>query len=251
MRAGLEHLFGPSPGRLRARAADGLLYFEQVIAPQIRAAVTAGQRCAIVFDIDNTLVDTRYRTLAAAREFGRRFGIRQLASARIEDIGIDGRSTCLNLGVKGRWIMAFQAFWLRFFWDPKNFHYDRTIKVTAKLAKRASDLGAEVFYLTGRTELLRDGSRTELQDKKFPNADDAHLIMKPRLGIDTTMYKIGRLLGGLGVKPLVRVLAFVSDGGLDLLKIADASAVPTIQLAFPLQRSRFGGLGDVPTIVMA
>jgi predicted secreted acid phosphatase len=202
--------------------------------------VRNGQRCAVVFDIDNTLADSRQRTLAFARRYGEAHGIDALAKLELDGVGYDGIDTLKRLRFDAETIATigptFQKEWEAFFWDPNNFGLDTRIDRIAKLADLVRENGGEVFYLTGRIERLRDRTRTQLQDLELPNADDAHLIMKPRLGIRTDRFKAKRLRNKLDQRPGVKILAFVSEGRKDVGHIQRNTNVRALLYDFPIDR---------------
>jgi hypothetical protein len=244
------------PGR---DVVDGLAYFERIIIPRIRAAVARGERCAVGFDIDNTLADSRWRTLEAVRTFGERRKIASLASLeRAEDVGYDGRATCALRGVSDPdTVRDCQAHWLDFFWNADNFVFDKRIDRIAHLAHRASEEGAEIFYLTGRIETLRKKTVEQLADFGLPDADDAHVVMKPRLGIRTERFKAKALRHGLTRPPgagsgrrhlRVKVMAFISEGRNDIHFIQRHTRVPALFYDFPLDRRGFPLYENTPVI---
>jgi len=145
------------------------------------------KRTIVVFDIDNTLVDTRHRTLAAARTFMKRRTATATAPAprgAMRSIGMhlvrfDGKQTATRLGLKGKDATAFNKHWERFFWNPKNLKLDTAIKDTVKLAKKAKAAGAEVYYITGRINALKEGTVEQLRRHGLPDVDGDHVICKP------------------------------------------------------------------------
>ena len=171
------------------------------------------KRTIVVFDIDNTLVDTRPRTLAAARTFLKTRAAQHgaMRSLGMHLVRFDGKQTATRLGLKGNEARAFNSHWERFFWNPKNLKLDTAIKDTVKLAQKARAAGAEVYYLTGRIQALKDGTVEQLQRLGLPDADGDHVICKPnpkpagpggklRFTPTTTfkLQQVKRLLGGGG-----------------------------------------------------
>ena len=74
--------------RLHARAhvVDGTAWVRKQLA-HLAEVVRAGGPVDVVFDLDNTFVDTRHRTLFCAHEFDRRAGTQHFARATIDDMG--------------------------------------------------------------------------------------------------------------------------------------------------------------------
>lgn len=150
----------------------------------------APRRACVVFDIDNTLVDTRHRTRAAADLFCRRHpNTTRLAGLPLRDIRYDGLQTAAARGVEPKVAKKFHSFWDRFFWRPQSFRLDRPIRQTVQLARQAKAAGAEVFYLTGRVEPLKGRTLTQLRRLGLPDADPAHVICKPSMDLSTAPFK--------------------------------------------------------------
>lgn len=226
---------------------DGVAHFYDVVLPDITTRAEKGERVAIVFDIDNTLFDTRYRTLEAARRYGQEQGIALLANASLEDIGTDGADTCARLGIgAGPTSDGFQAFWGEHFWDPASFTLDRGITRTLELLRDAKEAGAEIFYLTGRIDRYREATLAQLG--ALPDGDDAHLITKPKLGVRTDRFKAKKLRNGLDTDPPASVVAFVSEGRRDLRHIQRNTTIRTLWFDFPVDREGYALARGTPAI---
>jgi len=164
---------------------------------RVRAWTRRGERTRIAFDIDNTLVDTRARTLAIARRFDARRGTRHFERLTLAGVGLDAVETCRALGLGAGPTAEFDEVWRREFWESRNFRHDQPLARTIALARRASDAGADVVYLTGRIEALAEASRRQLRALGLPGADAAHVVCKPSLAVRTAPFKAARLGGWL------------------------------------------------------
>lgn len=231
-------------------SADGLRYSRQRLEAFAKGA-RGGKRVFAVFDVDNTLMDTRYRTRAALASFLRKplaaaLRSRGLLPARLADLGMgklgyDGRQTARRLQLGEPEGSAFRKHWERFFWAPRNLRFDRPIKETVALAREAHALGIEVIYLTGRYTDRRRATVGQLRRAGLPNADWRHVIAKPR-GKETASFKaaIVRALEGKG-----DVALFLSDAHADVdavQKTTRASAAAVL-VDFPV-----GPSGAVPKL---
>lgn len=192
-------------------------------------------RPCVIFDIDNTLVDTRRRTLAAAHAFGRRGGpeLSLLARATIDQVGWDGTQTGKKLGLHRGTTRAFQRYWDDFFWTSRNLKLDTAIRQTVQLARLAKAAGAEVLYLTGRIEDLKPGTIHQLRKLGLPDVDGSHVICKPSLKVKTATFKqeVVRRLERNGN----RICWFMSDSRSDIAAIQQRTAVPCVWIDFPVQ----------------
>jgi phosphoglycolate phosphatase-like HAD superfamily hydrolase len=230
---------------LSARAApvsrggtDARPFLRQALA-EIAARARRGEPVCVVFDIDNTLADTRPRTAAAAHGFAglaATVAARPLAHVAARDVGIDGRETCTLLGIRDRaTVSRFQVYWRECFWRPQSFRLDRPIPETIRLARRAKRAGAEVFYLTGRVEQLRRTTLTELRRFGLPDVDDQHLLCKSAERRATPPYKASMLRGLLRAGQ--HVAWFISEGRRDIAHLQrTVPAVPCVRYDFPLDQ---------------
>ncbi len=139
--------------------------------------VAQGLKPALVFDIDNTLLDTRYRTRAAAKAF-EVDGVHPFLGPKLAQMEYDPRHTAATLK-RPELGEAFAQFFDDFFWRKKSFDFDRPIAMTIAFAKLAKALGADIYFLTGRTETYRDLTAKRLAQLGLGEPDVEHLIMKP------------------------------------------------------------------------
>jgi phosphoglycolate phosphatase-like HAD superfamily hydrolase len=136
------------------------------------------RRVAFVFDIDNTLMDTRHRTAGATSSFSFR-GANPLASATYETVAYRPDDTCTGLGVNDPdTVAAFRDHFDNFFWSPANLTLDRPLDGPIALAKLARSLGAELYFLTGRTTAFREATLAQLEQAGIAPETAGHLIMK-------------------------------------------------------------------------
>jgi phosphoglycolate phosphatase-like HAD superfamily hydrolase len=233
-------LLALAEGPAAARGSSGLAFCR-------RALSAGGARSVCVFDIDNTLVDTRYRTRAAAEAFARRHpGARSLAGLPIGAILRDGRSTALRAGLDPRRAEAFHRFWEGFFWSPRNFRCDAPLSQTVALAARAKAAGAEVYYLTGRIERLKPGTLAELAALGLPDADAKHVLCKPSIAVSTGSFKRAALVGLRASGKKLRW--FMTDSRGEIAALAGAR-VPSVLVDFPVNAPNETSLRrPVPTI---
>lgn len=223
-----------------ARGESGLAFCRRVTA-------TIGRRSCVVFDIDNTLVDTRYRTRAAAEAYARRHPAAQvLAGLPIRAILRDGRATALHAGLDRKGAEDFHRFWEGFFWSPKSFRFDAPLARTVALARGAKAAGAEVYYLTGRIQALKPGTLAELAALGLPDADSKHVLCKPGVAVPTGSFK-REALAELRASGR-RLRWFMTDSRGELAALAGAR-VPSVLVDFPVNAPNEPTLrGRVPTI---
>jgi phosphoglycolate phosphatase-like HAD superfamily hydrolase len=194
-----------------------------------------GKWC-VIFDIDNTLVDTRHRTHAAARAFANKHPSgSSLASIPFGKVRYNGKQTGKCLGLSSSMTRAFQRHWNRFFWDPVNFKHDRPIRQTVQLARQAKATGAEVFYLTGRIEPLKTATLSQLRQLGLPDADEAHLMCKPGLKVATAPFKQQTVQNMLAKGHDIGW--FMSDSRKDIASVQQTTPISCVWVDFPVKPS--------------
>ncbi len=154
----------------------------------MRAARAAGRRAMVVFDLDNTIFDTRPRTLAAARDFDSLGKSDWFARLDLAGVRRDGRETAVAAGVPAPVVESFAAHWDDFFWRPANLVLDEPIASTVCWAHLARAAGVEVRYLTGRIESLHAASVAALRRIGL-HADPDDVTCKPDLSVPTAPWK--------------------------------------------------------------
>ncbi|MBK6683976.1 MAG: hypothetical protein IPG45_05840 [Deltaproteobacteria bacterium] len=169
---------------------DGVAYARAVLAEIRRIKEKEPhRRCVVIFDLDNTLFETRARTRAVLKAFDPI----TFANLPLEKIGWNAEETCHNLQ-RPELAAAAQAHWAEAFWDGANFGHDLLMEVMAELAQEAASAKAEIFYLSGRIEDLREASRAQLLAAELPLASEAHLVLKPSMEVRTSPFKAEWLL---------------------------------------------------------
>ena len=170
----------------------------------IEEMVRAGKTVRCVFDLDNTLFDTRHRTLWCLQQVDPvRFG-----ALSIDDVKEDGLQTAAALRppLPQATLDAVDAFWRREFWNPDNLVRDRVIPEMMELVRECQRRGAEIFFNTGRAEKFTmtraDGTSVETGFRKASAArleaegfvaDRRTLLLKPTPADITPIAKALRL----------------------------------------------------------
>jgi phosphoglycolate phosphatase-like HAD superfamily hydrolase len=134
----------------------------------------AGQTPVVVFDLDDTLFETRTRSAVIIREFAQangndprllaaeprhtRFGLEQT----LEQVGLTQAEITGDLG------RAIRRFWSPRFFNGTHYVHDTPIAGAAAYVNRLHGLGARIVYLTGRKTQARQPSLDALQAAGFP-----------------------------------------------------------------------------------
>ncbi|MBK7865371.1 MAG: hypothetical protein IPJ65_43600 [Archangiaceae bacterium] len=171
---------------------NGKKYLDQTIA-EIKVRTAKGERSAVAFDVDNTLVDTRRRALALGKAFDKEHGTAWFKNVSWRALGNDAKETALAVNMSPEDTKKFSSYWFRNFQKGELFKNDTQIRQTIALAKRASAAGADVFYVTARTESEEPFTIAQLQKAHLPNVDSEFVVSKAKFDDDTPKYKAGTL----------------------------------------------------------
>lgn len=167
---------------------DGRVFCEQALGDLARR-VRSGEKVRVVFDIDDTLSESRARTMAVARGFDAANGTRFFSKLSLEQVGSSGGETAKALGLPDDVVAKFQAHWEVEFWKGSAFVHDTPIAPMVELAKRARAAGAEVVYLTGRVEALESATIAQLRRFGLEGVDAKTVVSKPELTVRTAPFK--------------------------------------------------------------
>jgi hypothetical protein len=193
---------------------------------EIEALVKSGQSVKCVFDLDNTVFDTRYRTLHCARAFDAMMGTHFFKDLTVDGVHEDGGATASALGLPDNVVDEFEKFWQREFWLPHNLVHDVPIPAVVELVKACRERGADIVFLpgraetyvddtTGHTEAFRADTHAQLEAAGI-GVEDSALHLKPAVGEPTGPYK-ARLLNRLREDSVLGM--FVTEGRRDTAAI--------------------------------
>lgn len=189
----------------------------------VEQAARAGQAPVVIFDLDDTLVDTGYRQMAIIREFAAQKDVRARfpeAAARMEavqyaNLHYNIGDTLDSLGIaQARLILPeLTTFWAaRFFDNGYLSSYDQANPGGVDYVREVVRRGGKAVYLTGRWEEMRPGTAQSLARMGYPSANgqNVFLMLKPdRLQPDIDfkkaafdgIAKLGRVIGGFENEP--------------------------------------------------
>lgn len=177
----------------KAPALDPLVDGPKILAKrldEIERLVNSGETVRCVFDLDNTLFDTRGRTLHALQVFDADNGTTYAQGLTNADMHDDGRKTAIAMKLPDDVVEAIGKVWDREFWDPKNLVHDGLMASMIDVAKEAQKRGAEIVFLTGRTEDHGFRPHTMAQLARAGLAcPEGGLLLKPSLDFRTAPYK--------------------------------------------------------------
>lgn len=191
-----------------------------VLTAKAQAVAQTGARPVVIFDLDDTLFDTRARTQQILQEFAVRNetmerypdAVAPLASVARAEIHFALSETLAALGLHQPGLHTeLQAFWSERFFSNQYLRRDRLIRGAQRLTRALTDLRIRVVYLTGR-DRPRMGTGTLAQLKRFalPLGTLGVLFMKPVLTQSDRDFKaealesipqLGTVIGGFENEP--------------------------------------------------
>lgn len=227
--------FGPLRDARAALLADGpallpasgptLRYEPQalrLLIDEVQDAVGHGVKPVVLFDIDDTLVNTAGRHLRILREFLAQEQIRSdfpaesaLLAGRLELslMRYEITDTARDAGIRDAGFLdRLSRFWLARFFDNDYLPEDPANPGAVDYVKEVVGRGAVAVYLTGRWEELRPGTEEMLRKNDFPAPDGRRVIlaMKPDRRQKDDAYKdeklpelarLGKVVGGFENEP--------------------------------------------------
>jgi len=167
---------------------SGKKYLDQALT-QIKQRTQAGEKVAVSFDIDNTLFDTRGRALAIGKAFDAANGTTYFKGKTSKQMGNDAKETAKLVKMSPEHAKKFSAFFFQRFFKGENYKNDLQIRQTVALAKKAAAAGADVFYVTARTEHEERFTIAQLQKAGLPTVDSNFVVSKPKMKDKTPEYK--------------------------------------------------------------
>lgn len=171
---------------------NGKKYLDQTLT-QIKQRTAAGERVAVSFDIDNTLFDTRGRALAIGKAFDKANGTTYFKGKTSKQMGNDAKETAKLVKMTPEHTKKFSSFWFPRFFKGENYKNDLQIRQTVALAKKAAAAGADVFYVTARTQSEESFTIKQLEKAGLPTVDANFVVSKPKMKDKTPEYKAGTL----------------------------------------------------------
>jgi hypothetical protein len=149
-----------------------------------------GEKVATIFDLDSTLFEVSSRTqailqkLGGTSEFQSKFETASETLRTIEvlpsDWGIKSLLTRYQGLTSTELLHHVRDFWRRHFFSSHFLDQDVMHPFANEYVRHLAELGAEIFYLTGRPQgSMREGTIAALRKFEFPLVSDAHLLMKP------------------------------------------------------------------------
>lgn len=205
--------------------------FTDAVLAEVKARAALGERPRVVFDIDDTLTDSRARTLAIAHAFDQAMGTDHFANLQSAQVEYPPTETARAAGLSPSEVRQFLNFWQPRFFSEGAMDDDVGIPPMIDLAKQAAAAGADVVFLTGRPEEQRASTLAELARLGIPQAEGDHLFMSN--STDGADFKLRRL--SQWAKDGPEIALFITDSQDDVKGVTDRDLpVPAVLFNSPL-----------------
>jgi len=203
----------PASKRRRAQR-DG---HAKVLDQTLEAARAAGSKGVVVFDLDSTVFDNRPRQAKILGEWAATKGVAELASVAPSNFdGWDLRVAMVNAGLKPERAAELfpdaKTFWRERFFTSAYCVLDVGVAGAREFLTQVGETGAQIAYVTGRDEAMRQGTVEGMKNLGFPVPDgkSVHLVMKPEPKEEDDAWKrrateqlrpVGRVIAGFDNEP--------------------------------------------------
>jgi hypothetical protein len=173
-----------------------------------------GESPVVVFDVDDTLLDSRTRSSEIFREFARLptnresfpAEMRALESVQPSQIRYQLEDTARDLGIENKeLIQKLNSFWREKFFSSEYCALDAETPGAGRYLRALDRADVRIVYLTGRDEPhMREGTELSFIRRGFPLGARTILMMKPDAKMDDLEFKrqafaqihpLGRVIG--------------------------------------------------------
>lgn len=166
-------------GTLEVVVLPGLL--EDVVS-EVKRLKSEGKQPIVIFDLDDTLFDTRYRVREILRDYGAEINEPRLKKLSVRHVRYELPVTLKNAGfteaeIKGDLGKKIKRAWSKRFWTA--FELDKPIKGAVKYVEKLVKAGARIVYVTGRREKTKDACLDVLLENDYPADEPGNLFCKP------------------------------------------------------------------------
>ncbi|HZI14116.1 MAG TPA: hypothetical protein VE153_27360 [Myxococcus sp.] len=160
-------------------------------------ARSLGPQAVLAFDLDSTLFDNRTRQARILREYGASRAVEALAGCTPQHWagGWDMREAMRACGLEDAQVEAHypdaRRFWAERFFTSDYCLEDTEIEGAAAFTHAVVSTGAQLAYVTGRHEGMREGTVSCMRKYGLvlPEEGRVHLLMKPTLAADDDSFK--------------------------------------------------------------
>jgi hypothetical protein len=182
-----------APHDYKSRVREG---WQQTLRGILAQARSLGAQAVLAFDLDSTLFDNRPRQARILREYGLANALEALCACGPHhwESGWDMRGAMRSCGLGEHEVAAHyepaRAFWLERFFTSEYCVEDVAIPGAAQFTHEVVATGAQLGYVTGRPERMREGTLEAMRRNRMALPGGlVHLLMKPSLHLDDDSFK--------------------------------------------------------------
>jgi hypothetical protein len=169
---------------LKSRIREG---WQGTLRDILVRARSLGSQAVLAFDLDSTLFDNLPRQARILREFGAARGLMPLGVCMAShwSSGWDMKTAMRNCGLPSEQVEAVydaaRSFWLERFFTSEYCAEDVAIEGAAAFTHDVVGTGAQLAYVTGRPERMREGTVEAMRrcGLALPGEGSPFLLMKP------------------------------------------------------------------------
>jgi predicted secreted acid phosphatase len=183
----------------------------------------------VVFDVDDTLIDCRYRKSLVFRDFANQAEVqskwpeecRILLELGWERLTYRVADNLGKMGIaEGAFGNALFDYWMKHYFTYPYLIQDRAFPGAQAFVAKCVELGAHIVYLTARDHPgMYQGTIEALESLRFPmHSPKTHVMLKPEVSMSDHHFKVGALdqIASLG-----RVVASLENELINLNAMAE------------------------------
>jgi phosphoglycolate phosphatase-like HAD superfamily hydrolase len=160
---------------------------QALLLDSVLDAVEAAPGTKVIFDLDDTLFSTARRHLRILKEFADLVESSDAEAAGLlraidhESLRYAVTDTAKDAGLRDALVKDLKGFWFARFFQNRYLLEDDVVPGAPAYCEEAAARGAEVVYMTGRDEGMRQGTEASLERHGFPKpgTGKVRLILKP------------------------------------------------------------------------
>ncbi len=175
---------------------------EQILKETVTSK-SSGSRLKAIFDLDSTLFDVSPRITKILHDFAelpeiktqyaQEAALLRTVKPHVGDYGVKRTLARygFNIAPTEEFVRLLVEFWKKGFFANQYLKYDIPYEGAVEFVNDLYNLGADIYYLTGRDiPRMHQGSVESLKQWNFPlDNDHANLILKPNTGIEDFNFK--------------------------------------------------------------
>ena len=152
----------------------------------------------VIFDLDDTLIDCRYRKKRILDQFAKNFAndkilgkiAEQLAAIPIHQIRYKMKDTLVDLKPSDEELITISKYWADRHFSNEWIIDDTPFEGAVHYVQQVFDSGAHIVYLTAREERnMGEGTRTCLKKTGFPLGPSTSVLLKEDYQITDLQFK--------------------------------------------------------------